>query len=314
MQTHAYQMLSADYETPEIKRFRFARLSGDAPDWAAGAHVRVVLTGGESRAYSLLRLPDLQPQELALGVLLDRRSTGGSRFMHALCPGDQVQISDPLSHFALQDHEGPAVLIAGGVGITPILSMAAHLAEAGRDFTVHYAGRSAGGLAFVPQMQAICGSHLSLHFDDQENALNLGALLACIPPDAHLYFCGPAGMIEAINALAIAQGVSADCLHYELFSATVRRAADTAFDVVVKSSGQVVHVPSDRTIIEALEAAGLDPLYDCKRGNCGICQCAVLEGEPDHRDVILSDAEKAAGKVMQICVSRAKSPRLVLDI
>ncbi|PRD43639.1 oxidoreductase [Phyllobacterium phragmitis] len=314
MQTKTYQLLSSAYETADIKRLEFTSATGATLTWTAGAHVRVLLTDGTSRAYSLLRLSGLSAGELALGVLLEKNGQGGSRFMHALKRGDKVQISDPVSQFAVQEHDGPAILIAGGVGITPILSMADELARAGRLFEAHYAGRSVGKLAFVKEMQRICGDRLFLHYDDQDNALDIGAVLNSAAKNAHLYFCGPTGMIEAIKATADRQGFPSDQLHYELFSAAIDHASDTAFDVVVKSSGQVVHVAADKTIIEALEDAGLDPLYDCKRGDCGICQCEVIEGEPDHRDVILSDAEKASGKVMQICVSRSKTPRLVLDI
>ncbi len=272
------------------------------------------LTDGGSRAYSLLRLPELGAGQIALGVLFEKNGKGGSRFMHALKQGDKVQISEPANNFALQDHAATAILVAGGIGITPILSMAEELSRTGRRFKVHYAGRSEGKLAFVDEIQRICGDRLFLHYDDQDNALDIGALLQALAADAHIYFCGPTGMIEAIKAEAASQGWPESQLHYELFSADVDDSHNTAFDVVVHSTGQVVRVPADKTIIEALEEAGLDPLYDCQRGDCGICQCDVIEGEPDHRDVILTDAEKASGKVMQICVSRSKTPRLVLDI
>ncbi|KGF69443.1 ferredoxin [Hoeflea sp. BAL378] len=314
MRTNTYQLRSSAYETVDIKRLEFVGVDGAEVAWSAGAHVRVHLTDGTSRAYSLLALPGPDLGGLVLGVLLEKGGRGGSRFMHALKPGDKVRISDPVNQFALQDHDGPAILIAGGIGITPILSMADELSRAGRRFDVHYAGRSEGRLAFVDDMKRICGDRLHLHYDDQDTALDIAAVLKAAARNAHVYFCGPTGMIEAVKAIAGSQGFPPDQLHYELFSAEIDHASDTAFDVVVKSSGQVVHVPADKTIIEALEEAGLDPLYDCKRGDCGICQCEVIEGEPDHRDIILTDAEKASGKVMQICVSRSKTPRLVLDI
>ena len=143
-----------------------------------------------------------------------------------------------------------------------------------------------------------------------------GALASGIAADHIHYelFKAPAGMFDAVKAGALACGIAADHIHYELFKAEQPSSADKPFDVEIKSSGQVVTVAAGQSIIEALEAAGLDVLYDCQRGDCGICQCGVIAGVPDHRDVILSDDEKASNKVMQICVSRAKSERLVLDL
>ncbi len=308
-----YQLVSVSNETPDVKRFIFEAVSGEGFDWIAGAHVRVALPSGGDRAYSLLRLPELAKDQIALGVLREKKSTGGSAFMHGLDPGAQVTIKGPMTNFALEDTNAPVLLLAGGIGITPILSMAALMRDAGRRFTAHYAGRHEGALGFVPQMQAICGAALHLHYDDQDSALNIAALLANAG-DAHVYVCGPGGMIDAVKAEAAQQGWDSGRIHFELFSNDISGAENAAFDVEIHSTGQVIHVPADKSIIEALEDAGLDPLYDCQRGDCGICQCDVIEGIPDHRDVILSDSEKASNSVMQICVSRAKSAKLVLDL
>lgn len=314
MTSARYELVAAGDETADVKRLIFRCRSGLVPDWQAGAHVRVALPSGGSRAYSLIRLPDLASDMIALGVLRETESTGGSIFMHGLGTGEQIEITGPENHFPLGPHDAPALLIAGGIGVTPILSMADELARAGRPFEMHYAGRSEGKLAFVDALRAICGDRLHLHYDDQDNALDIKALLAGAADGAHAYICGPAGMIEAVRAEAKAQGWADERIHFELFTADQDDAQNTAFDVEIHSTGQVVHVPADKTIIEALEDAGLDPLYDCQRGDCGICQCDVIEGEPDHRDVILTDDEKASNTVMQICVSRAKTPKLVIDI
>lgn len=308
------EVAAVSSETPAIKRILLTPKGDGFGDWQAGAHLRVQLTGGGSRAYSLLRLPDLAPDQVALGVLLEQKSTGGSKFMHALKPGDMIKISPPANQFALGDHVGHAVLIAGGIGITPILSMAADLAAAGRPFEVHFAGRTEGALAFVPEMTAICKDALHLHYDDQPSAMNIGAILEGAPDGSHVYFCGPAGMTEAVKTRASALGWDDARIHYELFTTDADASENTAFDVEISDTGQIIHVPADKSIIEALEEAGLDPLYDCQRGDCGICQCDVIDGIPDHRDVILTDAEKASNTVMQICVSRSKTPKLVLDL
>ncbi|MEO9631019.1 MAG: iron-sulfur cluster-binding domain-containing protein, partial [Sulfitobacter sp.] len=158
------------------------------------------------------------------------------------------------------------------------------------------------------------GDALHLHCDDDDSALNLDAVIASAGGDAHFYVCGPKGLIDAVKAKAEAAGIAPDHIHFELFDAPQEQQGDSAFEVEVASSGEVFTIPPGQSIIDVLEAGGVDVMYDCQRGDCGICQCDVISGTPDHRDVVLSEAERAAGNVMQICVSRAKSPRLVLDI
>jgi vanillate O-demethylase ferredoxin subunit len=287
---------------------------GVTPRWQAGAHIRVALPNGGDRPYSLMALPGLPEDALALGVLREEVSTGGSQFMHALKVGDVVKASAPVNNFHLHEGSAPALLFAGGIGVTPILSMAAELTARGTPFRLHYAGRTQGSLAFLPHLRDVCAKGLSVHYDGDESRLDIAAALNGAAASSHIYVCGPAGMIDAVKAAALAEGVPVDRIHYELFKAEQSSSPDAPFEVELKSSGQVVTVPAGQTIIQALEAAGLDVLYDCQRGDCGICQCGVISGIPDHRDVILSDDEKASNTVMQICVSRAKSQRLVLDL
>lgn len=301
-------------ETPVIRSVVFGVEGGAVPQWQAGAHIRVLLPGGGDRPYSLMALPDLPTGAVALGVLREEASTGGSLFMHALQVGDVVSATAPVNNFALHEGTAPALLIAGGIGVTPILSMAAELKAQGTRYRLHYAGRMPGLLAFLPQLQAICSDGLVVHYDSDESRLDIPAALGDAPADAHIYVCGPAGLIDAVKAAALARGIPADRIHFELFKAEQPTSPNKPFEVELKSTGQVITVAADQSIIQALEAAGLDVLYDCQRGDCGICQCGVIAGVPDHRDVILSDDEKASNKVMQICVSRAKSERLVLDL
>jgi ferredoxin-NADP reductase len=301
-------------QTPLIRSLVFGVEGGVVPKWQAGAHIRVSLPGGGDRPYSLMALPDLPAGALALGVLREEVSTGGSRFMHALKIGDVVRTTPPVNNFRLHEGASPAILFAGGIGVTPILSMAAELQARGNPYRLHYAGRTQGLLAFLPQLQAICPKGLSVHYDSDDSRLDIAAAIGDKLADSHIYVCGPAGMIDAVRAAALSEGVPSDRIHYELFKAELPSSPDKAFEVELKSTGRVVTVAAGQTIIQALEQAGLDVLYDCQRGDCGICQCGVISGTPDHRDVILSDDEKASNKVMQICVSRAKSERLVLDL
>ncbi|RMF36600.1 MAG: oxidoreductase, partial [Alphaproteobacteria bacterium] len=194
----------------------------------------------------------------------------------------------------------------------PLISMASALAESGRPFTFHYAGRSAGVMAWLERLGALFGPALAPHFDDR-TPIDLQAVAAAARDHA-LYICGPKGMIDATRAAAEAAGIPPERIHVELFTTPASSSGDTAFEVELASDGRVIPVAPGQSIIEALEQAGVDLIYDCQRGDCGICQTGVISGIPDHRDVVLSEAERASGKVMQICVSRAKSPRLVLDI
>jgi ferredoxin-NADP reductase len=316
MDTHplTLKLNSFAAETPLIRSLVFGVESGVVPQWEAGAHIRVALPSGGDRPYSLMALPDLPDGALALGVLREEVSTGGSQFMHALKIGDVVKATAPVNNFRLHDGSSPAILFAGGIGVTPILSMAAALQARGNPYRLHYAGRAQGLLAFLPQLRAICPKGLSVHYDSDDTRLDIAAALGDAPADSNIYVCGPAGMIDAVKAAALAKGIPSDRIHYELFKAELPSSLDKAFEVELKSTGQVVTVEAGQTIIQAIEQAGLDVLYDCQRGDCGICQCGVISGTPDHRDVILSDEERASNKVMQICVSRAKSERLVLDL
>ena len=305
----------------ETRRVRSVVLeaTGDAslPQWAAGAHVRVRLPQGGDRPYSLVDLPDFRTgRHYVLGTLLEEESTGGSRYIHSLAEGDSVRATGPVNHFELADGEGPVLLVAGGIGITPIFSMAAALARTGREFHLHYLGRASGELAFLPELAEICGDRLTVHYDDTPPGRpDFSELTGALGPNGDAFVCGPSGMIEAMKTAWALAGRAPGRLHYELFTATPAPAAgDATFEVEIKSTGQVVTVGPDQSIIEALEEAGVEVVYDCQRGDCGICQTEVLEGIPEHRDVVLTDEEKASNTVMQICVSRAKTPRLVLDL
>ena len=303
-------------KTDRTREFTLRAADGGAlPAHTAGAHLKLDLGDTGSRSYSLIDWPDdPRPAETwRVAVQREDDGQGGSVQMHGLKPGDRLRAEPPKTDFPLADHAGPALLLAGGIGITPIISMATALTLARRPFALHYTTRSRGVMAYEEELAAAFGAAVTLHHDDMV-PLNLQALFAGIDPATHLYVCGPKGMIEAARAAANAAGLPDAQIHFELFTTPQTEDGDTAFEVELASTGQTFTVPPGRSIVEVLEEGGIDLIYDCLRGDCGICQTAVLDGIPDHRDVVLSDAEKAEGKLMQICVSRAKSPKLVLDL
>lgn len=312
-------------ESPLIRSVCLERADGGAlPAFGPGAHLKITIPGlAEPRCYSLIATEAgatgfAQPARYRLGVRLEDNSQGGSRHMHALAVGDALEAEGPKNDFPLHEApagEAPVVLIAGGIGITPIAAMAAALAGAGRDYALHYTGRSREQLAFAGELEGLAGAALRLYADDEPAArFDLDALLAASTPHQHLYVCGPKGLIDAVIAKAAERGWPPAHVHFELFTTATALAGDQPFEVELRQSGKVLTVPADKTIVDVLEEAGCDPLYDCKRGECGVCQATVLEGEPDHRDYYLSAAEKASGTVIQMCISRAKSARLVLDL
>ena len=302
-------------ETDRIRVFDLTAVDGaPLPAYGAGAHLTFDLGAAGTRSYSLIDWPDhTDPSIYRIAVQREDDGDGGSKAMHGLAKGARLTATPPKNDFALEDHQGPALLLAGGIGITPMISMATALQDTNRPFTFHYAGRSRDLMGFADALEAAFGDQLTSHYDDAK-PLDLAALMAGLSPQTHLYICGPRGMIDAARSAAAAAGLPDAQVHVELFTTPQAETGDTAFEVEVSSSGQVFTIPPDRSIIDVLEDEGVDLIYDCQRGDCGICQTDVIAGEPDHRDVVLSEAEKASGKVMQICVSRARSPRLVLDL
>jgi vanillate O-demethylase ferredoxin subunit len=290
------------------------------PGWAAGAHIDVHLPDVGRRSYSLIetgspRSAAEHPTAYRIAVLLESKSSGGSSFMHGLKGGDRLTISPPANNFPLDAGANVVALVAGGIGVTPLLTMACELNAAKRTFTFHYAGRSRGELAFVGDIERLAGTRAVIHADDEAGRLfDLEGLMKRLAPDAPLYLCGPLPMIEAAIALAKQMNWPQGRLHFEIFSAPEENPGDAAFEVELKSNGRVYEIPPGKTILDVLLEAGEDPIHDCKRGDCGICQTSVLEGIPDHRDYILSESERASNKVMQICISRARTKRLVLDL
>jgi len=312
--------------SPLIRCLRLRADDGSAlPGFAAGAHIRVQVELADGsrdwRHYSLIDFAGAgeaatAPTDYLIAVRREDTGRGGSRFMHeGLKVGDLVTIEPPKNDFPLHTGPGGTVLLAGGIGITPLASMAARRRAEGLPVRLHYAGRSRELMAFLPELQALLGDDLRVHADvEQGGAFDIGAMLDAIAPGDRLYVCGPKPMLDAVLAQTQARGWTHDRVHFELFTTPVVEEGDQAFEVELAQSGQRYTVPADQSILDCLIEHGCDPMFDCKRGECGVCATPVMSGEIDHRDYVLTAREKAEGNVIQICISRAKGPLLVLDI
>lgn len=306
-------------EAEGICSFELVRADGQPlPAFAAGSHVDVEIPGGLTRQYSLCNDP-AETHRYLIAVLRDAGSRGGSEAMHdRVNEGDVLSISAPKNHFALAHDAASHLLLAGGIGVTPLLCMAERLAQVGAAFEMHYCTRSKARTAFVQRIAASAfASRVAFHFDDGPagQRLDLDAVLSRPVPGRHLYVCGPKGFMDAVLSTARAKGWPEEQLHYEFFGAEVAvRADDGSFEVKLASSGRVIPVAADRTIVQALADAGVSVATSCEQGVCGTCLTRVIEGEPDHRDMYLTPEEQAAGDQFLPCCSRSKSPRLVLDL
>ena len=306
-------------EALDICSFELVAADGrPLPPFSAGSHVDVQLPGGLTRQYSLANDPT-ESHRYLIAVLRDAASRGGSAAMHdAVHEGDTLTISAPKNHFPLAHDATRHLLLAGGIGVTPILCMAERLAVTGADFEMHYCTRSRSRTAFHERIRASgFAGRVHFHFDDGDAAqrLDLAALLAAPAPGTHLYVCGPRGFMDAVLGSARAGGWPEASLHVEYFNAEVTsHDADAPFEVQLASSGRVVVVPRERTVVQALADAGVEVPTSCEQGVCGTCLTRVLSGVPDHRDLYLTPDEQAANDQFTPCCSRAKTPRLVLDL
>lgn len=289
---------------------------GELPPFEAGAHVDVYLAGDIIRQYSIWSDPSDRTR-YCIAVLKLADSRGGSLAAHALQTDARLQIAPPRNTFALVEDAPASLLIAGGIGVTPLIAMASRLASLGRPFSMHYCARRRDDAAFVPQLQKIAASGaLTLHFSDESHPGRFHArtALAAAPAGAHIYVCGPARLIESVLAAGRELGWSPERLHAELFKAAPVEADAQAFDLHLIRSGRVVHVSARQTALEALVAHGVGIPASCGQGICGTCVTKVLDGVPDHRDRYLTRAEHDSGTVFTPCCSRARTPVLVLDL
>ncbi|RKS05202.1 ferredoxin-NADP reductase [Nocardiopsis sp. Huas11] len=295
-----------------VLRLTLTRADGGAFEpWEPGAHVDLVLGPDLVRQYSLCGDP-AERDVLRVAVLDAPEGRGGSRFVHErLTEGSTVRVRGPRNSFPFL----PArryVLVAGGIGITPLLPMIAAAHAAGADWRLVYGGRTRAAMAFGAELAREHGDRVSLHPQDEVGLLDLDALPADPGADTLVYCCGPEPLIAAVEERAA--GWPAGTLRVERFAPREAATGGGAFDVELVESGVTVRVPEDRSVLEAVEDAGVQVLSSCREGTCGTCETPVLDGVPDHRDSLLTDEERASGEMMMICVSRAHSPRLVLEL
>ena len=305
-------------EALDICSFELVDAGGDPlPAFSAGSHVDVRTAAGPVRQYSLCNDPR-ESNRYQIAVLRDPASRGGSVAMHSLEVGQTLRISDPKNHFPLAHDARLSLLFAGGIGITPILCMAEHLAAVGADFRLHYCTRSTERTAFAGRIaRSAFRDRVSFHHDDGPAARRLDAQAAIgkPAPGRHLYVCGPTGFMEWILGTARALGWPEDRLHREYFAAAPTRSdADDTFEVQIASTGRVVRVAKDESVVAALAAIGVQVEVSCEQGVCGTCLTRVLDGTPDHRDLYMTPEEQARNDRFTPCCSRAKSARLVLDL
>lgn len=303
----------------DIASFELVPENGRAlPEFTAGSHIDVHLGDSLLRQYSLYNSPS-ETHRYCLGVLRTIDSKGGSIAMHdEVNEGDLIQISKPRNSFHLLEDNRFSLLLAGGIGVTPIMCMAQRLHEIGADFEMHYCARSRDRMAFHELLSSSpFADRVTFHFDDgaQEQLLDIPAKLKQHEKDSNLYVCGPGGFMDAVIQAA-EKNWPADRVHREYFSADPKAGHDDddSFIVKLSSNGKEFVIPADRTIVEVLQENDIDIPVSCEQGICGTCMTNVVEGIPEHRDLYMTEAEKEANDKMTPCCSRAQSGTLVLDL
>ncbi|BFM51053.1 PDR/VanB family oxidoreductase [Marinomonas sp. THO17] len=307
-------------ETQNVVRLVLARSDGKSlPAFSAGAHIDIHLPSGLIRQYSLCRL-QVEPDYYEIAVLKDPQSRGGSLEVHTLAIGTELVISEPRNHFPLKQGQGHVLLIAGGIGVTPLLPMAQTLQQEGRSFDFHYCAKSPNQAAFVEALEkGSFADKMHFHFSQVEGSgrMDLVSVLSRHAFASELYLCGPADFITAVLTQARMLGWSEDRLHKEFFAAPEldEIASDNeTFQVKIHSTGELIEVVPEQSMFDALDANGIYLPVSCESGVCGTCQTAVISGTPDHKDVFLTEQEKNSGKWVMPCCSRSKSAILELDL
>jgi vanillate O-demethylase ferredoxin subunit len=306
------------FEAESIHSYEFVDpAGGDLVPFTAGSHIDLHLSNGMIRSYSLVN-DQSERSRYVVAINKDTASRGGSSFIHqSVRAGDVITISHPKNNFALKEDARHSVLIAGGIGITPLLSMIRRLSALRRSWELYYAARTRAAAAFLDELKALgcaTSAKVHLHFDQELSGrvLDLAAIVRTAPADAHLYCCGPAPMLAAFEAAAADR--PPEQVHVEYFKAKEQPAAEGGFQVKLARSNRMIVVEPGKTILNALLDAGIAANFSCTEGVCGTCETRVIEGIPDHRDLFLGKEEKAANNTMMICCSGSKSSTLVLDL
>lgn len=304
-------------ETDDIKRFELVSPAGlDLPAFTAGAHIDIITGNQLRRSYSLANAPG-ERHRYVIAVLREPDGRGGSAWMHDYVKaGDVLTAIEPLNNFALADNASEHVFIAGGIGITPILSMGHALRAAGARARLHYCTRTPAKTAFGKEVAEVFDD-LTLYHDagDPAQGIKLDRALKDRPAGAHLYICGPTGLIEAAQKAAAHWGDAVHVEHFKPVEKPLPAGGNQAFEIVLSRSGQRLTVPPEKSILDVVRAAGVDADSSCEAGICSTCETGLLAGKPDHRDDILTAADKAANRKIMICVSRAlPGETLVIDL
>lgn len=306
----------------DVTAFELAPLRGcTLPDFTPGAHLNIRISAPGApplvRQYSLCNAPD-ETGVYVIGVKREPASRGGSAAMHdRICEGAELEMSEPINHFPLLPNASSHLLLGAGIGVTPLLAMAQWLEANAASYVMHYFARSVEYVAFAERLErgehaGRVHYHLGLAPEETEERLN--ALLAAPPAGCHAYACGPAPFMDAVRRVGEPRW-GAERLHFEHFQVgPINTAGDTPFEVQLARSGASCIVAAGQTIVQALARLGRPVETSCEQGICGTCLTRVLAGEPEHRDLYLSDAERARGDQMLVCVSRAHSKTLVLDL
>jgi ferredoxin-NADP reductase len=313
-QTYPLLVSERHDEADGVVSLMLRRADGSAlPSWQPGAHVDLLFGNGVERQYSLCSDPS-DTASWRIAVLREPDGRGGSEYVHTrLRTGAEVGARGPRNHFELQPAER-YTFIAGGIGITPILPMLDAATAAGADWTLLYGGRSRSSMAFVPDLTSRYGDRVTIRPQDRHGLLDLKGHLGAPKAGTRIYCCGPGGLLDAVESYCQATGWPAP--HVERFQpkADADSGTNRRFEVELSRTGRTLEVPADASILDVVRAAGVQVLYSCTEGTCGTCETDVLAGVPDHRDSVLTGSERAACDTMMICVSRAKSDRLVLDL
>lgn len=304
MRFEAQNIVSVELVSPD---------GGELPAFEAGSHIDLHLGNGLTRSYSLSNSPK-ERHRYVVGVLNDKNSRGGSRYVHEqLRVGSVIQISAPRNNFPVDESAAHSVLIAGGIGITPMYCMLGHLRGLGKSVEMLYCARSRAEAAFADELLSQPG--VASHFDTEKGAPpDLKAFLASKPKDAHFYCCGPTPMLDAFEKFCEELGI--ENVHIERFSAAENVETVQGDDYVVElaTSGKTITVPAGKSLLDAILDTGVHVDYSCREGVCGACETKVIDGVPEHRDAVLTKKERESNKTMMVCVSGCKGKRLVLDL
>ena len=311
--TLSLRIKSVGWEAPNILSYDLRPLeSRELPPFTAGAHVDLTLPNGLVRSYSLVN-PQSERHRYVIAVQKDRASRGGSKWVHEnFHAGDVLTVNGPRNNFALDESAEKSIFIAGGIGITPILSMIERLSAIGSDWELVYCSRARSGTPFLELLDN--SPRVRFNFDQEPGGkmLDIAAVVKGAPANGHFYCCGPIPMLDAFENAT--RDLPRERIHVEYFSAKEPPAVEGGFKVVLARSGRELTVLPGKTILKTLCDIGLDIPHSCTEGICGTCETRVLEGVPDHRDLILTEGERASNKTMMICCSGSKSEKLVLDL